>query len=50
MDKKDLQKKLNQPYSTENWRDVVQFVFPTAQILNPPMVIPIETIRKCKIA
>lgn len=42
MDKRDLQRKLNQPYSTENWRDVVQFVFPTAQILNPPMVIPID--------
>jgi adenine-specific DNA-methyltransferase len=42
MDKKDLQKKLNKPYSTENWREVVQFVFPNVQILNPPMVIPID--------
>lgn len=42
MDKKSLQKKLNQPYSTENWREVVQFVFPNVQILNPPMVIPID--------
>ena len=42
MDKKDLQKKLNKPYSTENWREVVQFVFPNVQILNPPMVIPIK--------
>lgn len=42
MDKKDLQKKLNKPYTTENWRDVVQFVFPNVQILNPPMVIPID--------
>lgn len=42
MDKKDLQKKLNKPYSTDNWREVVQFVFPNMQILNPPMVIPID--------
>lgn len=42
MNKKDLQKKLNQPYTTENWREVVQFVFPNVQILNPPMVIPID--------
>ena len=42
MDKRDLQKKLNKPYSTENWRQVVQFVFPNVQILNPPMVIPID--------
>lgn len=42
MDKKDLQKKLNKPYSTDNWREVVQFVFPNVQILNPPMVIPID--------
>lgn len=42
MDKKALQKKLNQPYSTDNWREVVQFVFPNVQILNPPMVIPID--------
>jgi hypothetical protein len=42
MDKKDLQKKLNKPYSTDNWQEVVQFVFPNVQILNPPMVIPID--------
>ena len=42
MDKKELQKKLNKPYSTDNWREVVQFVFPNVQILNPPMVIPID--------
>lgn len=42
MDKKDLQKKLNKPYSTENWQEVVQFVFPNVQILNPPIVIPID--------
>jgi adenine-specific DNA-methyltransferase len=42
MDKKDLQKKLNKPYSTDNWQEVVQFVFPNVQILNPPMLIPID--------
>jgi Alw26I/Eco31I/Esp3I family type II restriction m6 adenine DNA methyltransferase len=42
MDKKELQKKLNKPYTTQNWQEVVQFVFPNAQILNPPMVIPID--------
>lgn len=42
MDKRELQKRLNKPYSTENWKEVVQFVFPNVQILNPPMVIPID--------
>lgn len=42
MDKKELQKKLSQSYSTENWQEVVQFVFPNVQILNPPMIIPID--------
>lgn len=42
MDKIELQKKLSQPYSTDNWQEVVQFVFPNVQILNPPMVIPIK--------
>lgn len=42
MDKKDLQKKLSQPYTTANWQEVVQFVFPNVQILNPPVVIPID--------
>ena len=42
MDKKDLQKKLSKPYATENWQEVIQFVFPNVQILNPPMVIPID--------
>ena len=42
MDKRELQKRLNKPYSTENWKEVVQFVFPNVQILNPAMVIPID--------
>lgn len=42
MDKRDLQKKLSQPYSTKNWQEVVQFVFPNVQILSPAVIIPIE--------
>lgn len=42
MNKKELQKKLNQAYSTENWKEVLQFVFPNVQILNPPITIPID--------
>lgn len=42
MDKKELQKRLNKPYTTDNWKEVVQFVFPNVQILNPAMVIPID--------
>ena len=40
MDKKELQQKLNKPYSTDNWREVVQFVFPNVQIFNPAQNIP----------
>ena len=46
MDKKELQKKLNQPYSTQNWQEVVQFVFPNVQIFNPVQVIPIDVKHK----
>jgi hypothetical protein len=42
MDKKELQKRLSKPYTTDNWKEVVQFVFPNVQLLNPPMVIPID--------
>lgn len=42
MDKKELQKKLNKPYTTENWKEVVQFVFPNVSLLNPPSIIPID--------
>ena len=41
MDKKALQKKLNKPYSTDNWKEVVQFVFPNVQIFDPIQKIPI---------
>jgi adenine-specific DNA-methyltransferase len=42
MDKRELQKKLNKPYTTENWKEVVQFVFPNVSLLNPPSIIPID--------
>ena len=42
MDKKELQKKLNQPYSTANWREVVQFVFPNVSLRDKPADIPVE--------
>lgn len=42
MDKKELQKRLNKTYTTENWKEVVQFVFPNVSILNPPSIIPVE--------
>jgi hypothetical protein len=40
MDQRKLQEKLNKPYSTENWKDVVQFVFPNVQLFDPPQTIP----------
>lgn len=42
MDRSTLQQKLNQPYTTENWREIVQHVFPNVQIFNPPQVIPVS--------
>jgi Alw26I/Eco31I/Esp3I family type II restriction m6 adenine DNA methyltransferase len=42
MDKSTLQQKLNQPYTTDNWREIVQYVFPNVQIFNPPQVIPVD--------
>jgi hypothetical protein len=42
MDKKDLQKKLGQPYSTANWREIVQFVFPNVSLRDKPADIPVE--------
>ena len=46
MDKKALQKKLSQPYTTQNWQEVVQFVFPNVQIFNPVQVIPVDEKHK----
>lgn len=42
MDKKELQKLLNQPYKQENWREIIQFVFPNVSILSTPKEFPIN--------
>lgn len=42
MTQQELQKRLNQPYSTENWKEVVQEVFPNVQLLNPVLTIPVD--------
>ena len=36
MDKRTLQEKLNQPYDTENWKEIVQYVFPNVQLFTAP--------------
>lgn len=36
MEKKELQKLLSQPYSQENWKQIVQFVFPNVSIRSTP--------------
>ena len=38
----ELQRRLNQPYSTENWKEVVQEVFPNVQLMNPVLTIPVD--------
>jgi len=42
MDKRELQKLLNQPYKQENWKEIVQFVFPNVSILASPKVFHIN--------
>lgn len=42
MDKKELQKLLNQPYKQENWKEIIQFVFPNVSILSTPKDFPIN--------
>lgn len=42
MDKKELQKLLNQPYTQENWKEIIQFVFPNVSILLTPKEFPIK--------
>ena len=48
MEKKDLQKLLSQPYKQDNWKKIVQFVFPNVSILSSPKEFPInnEKIKK----
>lgn len=45
MTQQELQKLLNQPYSTENWKKVVQEVFPNVQLLNPALTIPVDNLK-----
>ncbi|MBC7523237.1 MAG: Eco57I restriction-modification methylase domain-containing protein [Flavobacterium sp.] len=42
MDKKDLQKKLSQTYSTENWQEIVKFVFPNVSLREKPAILNVE--------
>ncbi|SLJ99899.1 Eco57I restriction-modification methylase [Salegentibacter salarius] len=42
MDKQQLQHKLNQPYNSENWKEVVKFVFPNVSIFSSPKEIPVK--------
>ena len=41
MDKKELQQRLNQPYTTENWQEIVKFVFPNASLKSKPLVLSV---------
>lgn len=42
MDVKNLQHILNQSYNRENWKQIVQFVFPNVSIFENPKEFPIE--------
>jgi hypothetical protein len=42
MDKRDLQRLLNQPYKQENWKEIIKFVFPNVSILSTPKEFPIN--------
>ena len=43
MDKKELQIKLSQAYSTENWQQIVDFVFPNVSLRDKPAILAVET-------
>jgi len=43
MDVKNLQHKLNQPYNIDNWKEIVQFVFPNVSLLENPIEIYTES-------
>ena len=40
MQKEELRKLLNQPYQQENWKKVVDFVFPNVSYLQTPYKVP----------
>jgi len=42
MEKRELQKLLSQPYKQENWKEIIQFVFPNVSILSSPKEFPIN--------
>lgn len=42
MDKRELQELLSQSYKQENWKKIVQFVFPNVSILSTPKEFPIS--------
>jgi adenine-specific DNA-methyltransferase len=42
MTQQELQQRLNQPYSTDNWKQVVSEVFPNVQLFDPVLTIPVE--------
>ena len=43
MDKKELQKLLSQPYTQDNWKNVMKFVFRNTQFNASPLEIKLET-------
>src|SRR5690625_1213014 len=45
MNIQELRQLLQDPYSTENWRDLLVDVFENVQFLNPPTVIPTDDDR-----
>lgn len=49
MNKRELQKKLNQPYTQDNWKDVVEFVFPNVSELSSNQNLPIDAKHQDKI-
>ncbi len=42
MDKKELQEILSQSYKQENWKKIIQFIFPNVSILASPKEFPIK--------
>lgn len=43
MVKDELRKLLNQPYKSENWKKITEFVFPNVSYLQKPQEIPFES-------
>jgi len=45
MDKRELQRLLSQPYKQENWKEIIEFVFPNVTIFSSPQSISISDER-----